>query len=139
MEVIDHIPSINVDDDTLAPINSVGNIEYKEVSFQYKSRDNPALRGIDLNIRKGKITALVGESGSGKSTAVKLLSRLYDPTEVEILVDGQDLKTINLRQYRRKISYVSQEPSLFNESIKENLLNGNPYASDAEIEQALKI
>ena len=139
MEVIDHIPQINVDDDTLANIDSIDGIEYKNVSFQYKSREKPAIKNIDLRILKGKTTAFVGESGSGKSTVVKLLSRLYDPWDGEILVNGQDLKSINLRQYRRRISYVSQEPSLFNESIKENLLNGNPNASDAEIEQALKI
>ena len=139
MEVIDHVPTINVEDDTLAPINSIDNIEYKNVVFQYKSRNNPAVRGVNINILKGKTTAFVGESGSGKTTIVKLLNRLYDPTEGEVLINGQDLKSINLRQYRRRISYVSQEPSLFNESIKENLLNGNPSASDAEIEEALKV
>ena len=139
MEVIDHIPTINIEDDTLAPINSIDDIEYKNVVFQYKSRNDPAIRGVNINILKGKVTAFVGESGSGKTTTVKLLNRLYDPTEGEILINGQDLRSINLRQYRRRISYVSQEPSLFNESIKENLLNGNPYASDAEIEEALKV
>ena len=139
MEVIDHVPTINVEDDTLAPINSIDNIEYKNVVFQYKSRNNPAIRGVNINILKGKTTAFVGESGSGKTTIVKLLNRLYDPTEGEILINKQDLRSINLRQYRRRISYVSQEPSLFNESIKENLLNGNPSASDVEIEEALKV
>ena len=139
MEVIDHTPTINIEDDTLAPINSIDDIEYKNVVFQYKSRNDPAVRGININILKGKITAFVGEPGSGKTTIVKLLNRLYDPMEGEILINGQDLRSINLLQYRRLISYVSQEPSLFNESIKENLLNGNPYASDAEIEEALKV
>ena len=139
MEVIDHVPTINVEDDNLAPINSIDDIKFKNVVFQYKSRNKPAVRGVNINILKGKTTAFVGESGSGKTTIVKLLNRLYDPTEGEILINGQDLKGFNLRQYRRHISYVSQEPSLFNESIKENLLNGNPSASDAEIEEALKV
>lgn len=139
MEVIDHVPTINVEDETLALINSIDDIKFKNVIFQYKSRNYPAVRGVNIDILKGKTTAFVGESGSGKTTIVKLLNRLYDPTEGEVLINGQDLRSINLRQYRRRISYVSQEPSLFNESIKENLLNGNPYASDAEIEEALKV
>ena len=139
MEVIDHVPTINVEDDTLAPINSIDDIEYRNVVFQYKSRNIPAIRGVNIKILKGKSTAFIGESGSGKTTIVKLLNRLYDPTEGEVLINGQDLRSFNLRQYRRRISYVSQEPSLFNESIKENLLNGNPSASDAEIEEALKV
>ena len=138
MVVIDHTPKINIDEEDLSSISSIDSVEYKNVSFQYKSRDKPALWGINLKIFKGKITAFVGESGSGKSTLVKLISRLYDPTDGEMLINDQDLKSINLRQYRRKISYVCQEPSLFNESIKENLLNGNPHASDSEIEEVLK-
>ena len=62
--------------------------------FQYKSRDTPALDSLNLTIQKGKTTAFVGESGSGKSTIVKLLCRLYDPTDGEILINGQDLKHI---------------------------------------------
>ena len=104
MEVIDHVPTINVEDDTLAPINSIDNIEYKNVVFRYKSRNNPAVKGVNINIFKGKTTAFVGESGSGKTIIVKLLNRLYNPTEGEVLINGQDLRSINLRQYRRRIA-----------------------------------
>ena len=82
--------------------------------------------------------AIVGTSGSGKSTIAKLIERFYDPTSGLVTVDGTDLKGINLRQYRNKIGYVGQEPCLFNETIKDNLLNSNPEATDEEIIESLK-
>ena len=84
-------------------------------------------------LEKNKTTVLVGESGSGKSTTVKLFERFYDPIDGRIFVNGKDLRYLNLKDYRRIISYVGQEPKLFNETIKENLLNANPNASDSEI------
>jgi len=82
--------------------------------------------------------AIVGPSGSGKSTIAKLIERFYDPTSGLVTVDGTDLKGINLRQYRNKIGYVGQEPWLFNETIKDNLLNSNPEATDEEMIESLK-
>jgi ATP-binding cassette, subfamily B (MDR/TAP), member 1 len=98
----------------------------------------PALNGVSFIIERGKMTALVGASGSGKSTTVKLLERYYDPMEGKILVQGQDLKAVNLKTYRKHVGYVGQEPVLFNESIKENILYCKPDAEDYEIEDALK-
>ncbi len=80
----------------------------------------------------------MGASGSGKSTIIQLIERFYDPEEGQVLIDGRDLRTLNLREVRQKIGYVGQEPVLFNMSIKENLLYGNPYATDEEVKQALK-
>ncbi len=80
----------------------------------------------------------MGASGSGKSTIIQLIERFYDPEEGQVLIDGRDLRTLNLREVRQKIGYVGQEPVLFNMSIKENLLYGNPYATDEEVVQALK-
>lgn len=94
IQVIDHVPTINIEDDTLAPVNSIDDIEYQQVVFKYKSRSEPAVRGISIKIIKGKTTAFIGESGSGKSAIVKLLSRLYDPTEGKVLVNGHGLRTI---------------------------------------------
>ena len=85
----------------------------------------------------GKQTAIVGPSGSGKSTTIQLVERFYDPQQGEILVDGNPLKGINLREYRQQIGYVGQEPVMFNMSIKENIKMGKPNATDEEIKEAL--
>ena len=132
-------PQIDVWDETLDPIESINeDIVFDKVSFKYKNRDKLALDSASFTIQKGKTTALVGESGSGKSTTVKLLERFYDPIDGNILINGKALSTLNLRLYRRWVSYVGQEPKLFNESIKDNLLNANPDATDSEIEEALR-
>jgi len=80
----------------------------------------------------------VGPSGSGKSTIVQLIERFYDPLEGQVLIDGEDLKILNLRQFRQKVGYVGQEPVLFNSSIKQNILLGCPDATDEQIVTALK-
>ena len=84
------------------------------------------------------MTALTGASGSGKSTVVKMLERFYDPDFGAVYVNGKDLRELNLREYRNKIGYVGQEPYLFNQTIKENLLNAKPGATEEEICKALK-
>jgi len=91
-----------------------------------------------MKFEKGKTTAIVGPSGAGKSSIAQLVERFYDPNEGEILIDGKPLKGINLQHYRSQIGYVSQEPVLFNTSIKSNILMGKPDATDAEIENALR-
>ena len=78
----------------------------------------------------GKTTALVGMSGSGKSTIIQLIERFYDPEAGVVCLDGKDIKTVNLRSMRQNIGYVSQEPVLFNTSIKENMLFAHPEATD---------
>jgi len=76
------------------------------------------MSGLNLTFRKGETTAIVGPSGSGKSTVVQLVERFYDPEAGQVLVDGKDLKNLNLRHYRQQIGYVGQEPVLFNTTIK---------------------
>ena len=93
---------------------------------------------MNIKFERGKITALVGPSGSGKSTIVQLLERFYDPEEGEVLVDGHNFKDINLRNFRSQVGYVGQEPVLFNQTIRENLLYGNPDATEEQMIQALK-
>ena len=97
-----------------------------------------ALDGVNLKFERGKVTALVGPSGSGKSTIVQLLERFYDPEEGEVLIDGLNFKNINLREFRSRVGYVGQEPVLFNQTIRENLLYGNPNATEEQIMKALK-
>mmetsp|Transcript_50155 Transcript_50155/g.68522 ORF Transcript_50155/g.68522 Transcript_50155/m.68522 type:complete len:586 (-) Transcript_50155:1434-3191(-) len=96
------------------------------------------LDNFSAEFEMGKTTAIVGPSGSGKSTIVQLIERFYDPSEGAIIIDGNDLRNINLKNFRRQVGYVNQEPILFNTSIKKNILFGNPTASDNEIKLALK-
>lgn len=138
-QVIESSPVIRLDDIDSFNVRSIEkDIVFSSVSFTYKGASKPSLQRINLVIEHGKITALVGSSGSGKSTLIKLLERLYDPSLGTISVNGFDLKILNQRQYRHCIGYVGQEPVLLNESIKENLLNAKPDATDDEIYQALK-
>ncbi|EPZ30847.1 ABC transporter domain-containing protein [Rozella allomycis CSF55] len=117
--------------------NLQGNIEFKNVKFSYPSRpDIEVLHGINLQIPAGKIVAFCGTSGSGKSTIIQLAQRFYDPIEGQILVDGTDLKDLDLSWLHETIGIVSQEPSLFKTSIKQNIAFGKENATVEEINSA---
>jgi subfamily B ATP-binding cassette protein MsbA len=111
-------------------------VVYDRVSFQYNSQ--PVLRGITLTIAKGEAIALVGPSGGGKSTFANLLPRFYDPTAGRVLIDGVDLRHVTLSSLRGQIAMVTQETTLFNDTVRANLAVGNPAASFAEIIDAAK-
>lgn len=114
-----------------------GAVEIKEVSFAYPARpDVQVFRNLTLNITAGQTFALVGPSGCGKSTVVQLLQRFYDPASGSVSVDGRDIRTLSLAWYRDQVGLVSQEPTLFATSIKENISMGKPGATDKEIESA---
>ena len=138
LAVIDRKPSIDIYNQDAESIDRISDIELDNVSFKYEGRNKVVLDGVSLCFKNGKTTALVGPSGCGKSSIIRLIERFYDPSEGQVLVNSKDLKSIQLQQYRRKIGYVGQEPCLLNETIRENLLNGNPGATDYEIEEALK-
>lgn len=114
-----------------------GKIEYKNVSFSYKERDG-VLRGINLVALPGEKIALVGGSGEGKSTTVDLLSLYFIADKGKILIDGVDIKKLNLEFLRSIIAYVPQEIILFNDTIKNNILYGKPNASLKEVEKAAR-
>lgn len=117
-----------------------GNIILKDVQFSYPSRDTiPVLKGISLNVPAGKKVALVGSSGCGKSTVVALIERFYDVSGGSITIDGVEVKDYDLHNLRTKIGLVSQEPILFNTTIKENLLWGNAHATEEQIIAAAKM
>ncbi len=111
-------------------------IEFKNVGFKYDTTNERAVNNIDIKIEGGKVTALVGQSGAGKSTLINLIPRFYDPQEGTIKVDGQNIKDINLTSLRKKISLVSQDVILFDDTVKNNISYANSNASQEEIEKA---
>ncbi len=114
-----------------------GKIEIRNLTFSYDGRA-PALRDLSLTIEPGEIVAIVGRTGSGKTTLVNLLARLYEPPPGTIFVDGRDLRTIPLKQWRAALGVVPQEPFLFSMSIAENIAFGAYGASEQEIEEAAR-
>ncbi|KAG2126824.1 ste6-like protein [Suillus clintonianus] len=136
---IERIPDIDsANPGGLKPAKVIGEITFEDVKFNYPSRpDVPILRGIDITFPAGKTTALVGASGSGKSTIVSLAERFYDPISGHVMLDGTDLRELNIKWLRSQIGLVSQEPVLFATTIMGNVahgLIGTPYedASDEE-------
>ena len=115
-----------------------GKVEFKDASLSYENDKNLALNSISLLIEPGKTTALVGPSGAGKSSCLNLIPRFYDPSNGSIEIDEQNIKYLTLDSLRSCISLVSQEPKLFDVSIKENISYGNTSASYDEIVDASK-
>ncbi|KAK3076387.1 multidrug-resistance transporter mdr2 [Coniosporium uncinatum] len=118
-----------------------GAIEFRDVHFRYPTRpDQPVLRGLNLTVKPGQYVALVGASGCGKSTTIALLERFYDPLAGTILVDGHDILSLNINDYRTHLALVSQEPTLYQGTIRDNVLLGadREDVPDAEIEQACR-
>jgi subfamily B ATP-binding cassette protein MsbA len=115
-----------------------GEVRFRDVSFAYAA-DTPVLRNVSFTAQAGKTTAIVGPSGAGKSTLVSLLEHFYDPTGGIIEIDGQDIAKVTKASLRGQIAYVSQQPCLFEGSIRDNIRYGRPDATDAEIEEAARL
>ena len=101
-----------------------GEIEFHNVSFQYRPDQEPVLKNISLRIEQGMTLAIMGRTGSGKTTIVSLISRLFDPTDGVITIDGHDVRRISVEVLRANMGYVMQEPFLFSETISENIAFG---------------
>jgi ATP-binding cassette, subfamily B, multidrug efflux pump len=116
-------------------------IEFREVCFAYEQQANghPILNGISFSLPKGKTIALVGRIGSGKSTLAQLLPRLFDASSGEVLIDGQDVRKLSLRDLRKRLGYVPQEPFLFSTSLRRNLAFGRDDVSDQDLQRAVRI
>jgi ABC-type multidrug transport system fused ATPase/permease subunit len=117
---------------------TLGAIELEDVRFSYHS-DRPVLRELNLRVNPGERVALAGMSGSGKSTIAKLVARLYDPGGGKVLVDGIDVRDIKLKSLRSSVIFVPQEPVLFDLTLRENLLYGNPKASEDELNAVTRL
>ena len=113
-----------------------GQIRFDNVSFSYKKEERSILKSINLNIEGGKMTALVGHSGSGKSTILNLIPRLYNINSGDILIDGQSILETKINSLRKNISIVSQDTTLFDDSIKNNILYANIDATDQQLMEA---
>ncbi len=113
-------------------------VTFDDVLFSYKPKQ-PVVRRVSLEIPYKQTLAIVGGNGSGKSTLMNLLCRFYDPNRGRIMIDGVDIKDVSPRKLRRQIAWVTQDSVLFHGSIRENILYGNPKATDAELEDAVQV
>ncbi|MBA0629633.1 hypothetical protein Godav_024155 [Gossypium davidsonii] len=140
-EIIERVPKIEPDDNTaLKPPNVYGSIELKNVDFCYPTRPEMlVLSNFSLKVNGGQTLAVVGVSGSGKSTIISLIERFYDPVAGQVLLDGRDLKTYNLRWLRNHLGLVQQEPIIFSTTIRENIIYARHNASEAEMKEAARI
>ncbi|ODA79660.1 hypothetical protein RJ55_05254 [Drechmeria coniospora] len=141
-ELFDRQPTIDSWSEEGARLEEVeGHIEFRDVHFRYPTRpQQPVLRGLNLAIRPGQYVALVGASGCGKSTTIALLERFYDPLAGGVFIDGKEISTLNVNDYRSHIALVSQEPTLYQGSIRENILLGTAKeeVSDEDVEFACR-
>jgi ATP-binding cassette subfamily B protein len=130
-DILDHVSSVPESQNPVHLQRLEGRIDLREVGFRYGNR--AVLRGVDLQIKPGEMIGLVGHSGSGKSTLVNLICRFYDVSEGAILVDGIDIRSLPVAEYRRHIGLVLQEPFLFFGTIADNIAYGKPDATREEI------
>jgi len=135
-DILDHVSSVPEPANPVKVTNVQGHIELREVGFRYGNR--AVNRGVSLNIKPGEMIGLVGHSGSGKSTLVNLICRFYDVAEGAILLDGVDIRSFAVSDYRRNIGLVLQEPFLFFGTIADNIAYGKPDATRDEIMDAAR-
>ena len=128
------------DEEGAVPLRDVeGEITFKHVSFEYPDDHTPVLSDINLTIKPGEKVALVGPSGGGKTTLCNLIPRFYDPTEGEILLDGQNIRNVTLESLRSNVGVVQQDVYLFSGSVYENIAYGKPGATREEVVRAAKM
>lgn len=136
-EVMDTVPDIKDAEDAVPMPHIRGDIEFRNVTFGY-DKFKPVLSNVSFTVKAGEMIGLVGRSGAGKTTTINLVTRLYDVTEGQILIDGVDIRKIKLSDLRRQIGVVLQDPYLFSGTIAENIAYGRPDATREEIMAAAK-
>src|SRR5215213_927483 len=127
-------------DDGVMPlhVDAPASVELKDVCFSYHS-DRPVLNALSLRVSRGERVALAATSGNGKSTIAKLVARIYDVRAGTVLLDGTDVRDIKLKSLRAAVIFVPQDPILFDVTLRENLLYGNPHASDEELDRVTSL
>jgi ATP-binding cassette subfamily B protein len=138
LDVLDTPAEIVSGDGILERQDVVGHVEFRDVGFSYRT-GYPVLTGIDLDLDAGATTAFVGATGSGKTTLVKLLLRLYDVTDGSILIDGYDIRSLELQHLRQAMAVVGQDVFLFHGTVRDNVAYGKPEATTDEIRNAAEI
>ena len=116
-----------------------GNVEFKNINFKYSSKETQVLNSINIMIKGGKMTSIVGHSGAGKSTILNLIPRFYDSSSGDIIIDGTSIYKTKISSLRENISLVSQDTTLFDDTIKNNIAYANLNANDDEILQVAKL
>ncbi len=137
-EVLDEPSSVPAAEHPIDPGRLRGRIELRGVRFAYPGTETVVLDGFDLVVEPGATVAIVGETGAGKSTVEKLVARFYDVDEGAVLVDGHDVRDLDLVAFRRQLGVVPQEAFLFAGTVRDNIAYGRPDAGDAEIEAAAR-
>jgi ATP-binding cassette, subfamily B, bacterial len=138
-EVIDEEPTVT-DRPTARPVPaSSGRLRFEGVAFRYPGAATDVLRDVDLELAPGETVAIVGATGSGKTTLTALVSRLYDVTAGRVTLDGTDVRDLPLAQLRQLVATAFEDPTLFSVSARENLTLGRPDATDAEVDEALRV
>ena len=135
-ELLDREPRLVAPADARPLPEGRGRVELRDVTFSYENAGMPSLHDVSLTVEAGSTIALVGATGSGKSTLVRLIGRLYDPTSGSVLVDGADVRELDLRQLRRAIAVVDDDPFLFSATVHDNIAYGRPDATREEVERA---
>jgi ABC-type multidrug transport system fused ATPase/permease subunit len=136
-EILDREPRITSPVDAPALPAGGGAVQMNGVTLRYDGGE-PALTGVDLDVAPGRTVALVGPSGSGKTSLVALIARLYDPSEGEIVVDGADVRSIDVESLRSEIAFVADESFLFSATLAENIAYADPAATREQIEEAAR-
>jgi ATP-binding cassette subfamily B protein len=138
-EVLDSRPEIADRPGARAMETSRGRIEFRGVGFKYPKSDEWILRDLNLVVEPGETVGIVGRTGSGKTTLAYLLPRLYDVAEGQVLLDGVDVRDLQLRSLRSHIGVAFEDPILFSASVHENLVMGRPVVSDEELKRAIEV
>jgi ATP-binding cassette subfamily B protein len=137
-EILDRTPRIVEPHDAPALPQGSGAVRFEHVTLRYEGQDIPALDDVSIEVPAGRTVALVGATGSGKTTLVQLLPRLYDPIEGRVLVDGVDVRDVDLASLRSAIAIVDDAPFLFSTSVRENIAYARPDATFEEVEIAAR-
>jgi ABC-type multidrug transport system fused ATPase/permease subunit len=137
-EILDRSPRIEAPPGAAELPPGNGRVELRDVTLRYEGADRDALQDVSLDVAAGTTLALVGATGAGKTTLVQLLGRLYDPSSGSVLVDGVDVREVDLRSLRREIAVVNDDPFLFSATVAENIAYGRGDASREEVEAAAR-